>query len=108
MNFDDQPSFEGKPNWFDYVAAEHRATRERVALFDLSSFTKFELTGRGALAALQRIAANDLDKPDGSVVYTQLCNEKGGIEADLTIVRLSAERFYIVTGSDSACATAGG
>ena len=96
---DDQPSFEAKPNWFEHVAAEHRATRERVALFDLSSFTKFELTGRGALAALQRIAANDLDKPDGSVVYTQLCNEKGGIEADLTIVRLSAERFYIVTGS---------
>jgi sarcosine dehydrogenase len=99
MNINDKPSFEGKPNWFDYVAAEHRATRERVALFDLSSFTKFELVGRDALDALQRIAANDLDKPDGSVVYTQLCNEKGGIEADLTIVRLSPERFYIVTGS---------
>ncbi|HEV2431501.1 MAG TPA: FAD-dependent oxidoreductase [Burkholderiales bacterium] len=99
VNAGDNPSLEGKPNWFEHVAAEHRATRERVALFDLSSFTKFELTGRGALAALQRIAANDLDKPDGAVVYTQLCNEKGGIEADLTIVRLSAERFYIVTGS---------
>jgi len=96
---EDQPSFEGKPNWFEHVAAEHRATRERVALFDLSSFTKFEVTGKGALAALQRVAANDLDKPDGSVVYTQLCNQKGGIEADLTIVRLSAEHFYIVTGS---------
>ncbi|HEU4350523.1 MAG TPA: FAD-dependent oxidoreductase [Burkholderiales bacterium] len=99
INMSDEASFEGKPNWFEHVAAEHRATRERVALFDLSSFTKFELTGRGALASLQRIAANDLDKPDGSVVYTQLCNEKGGIEADLTIVRLTAERFYIVTGS---------
>jgi sarcosine dehydrogenase len=99
MNMNDEPSFEGKPNWFDSVAGEHRATRERVALFDLSSFTKFELSGPGALAALQRIAANDLDRPDGSVVYTQLCNEKGGIEADLTIVRLSPERFYIVTGS---------
>ena len=95
----DEPSFEGKPNWFDAVAAEHRATRERVALFDLSSFTKFEVRGPGALAQLQRIAANDLDRPDGSVIYTQLCNEKGGIEADLTIVRLSAEHFYIVTGS---------
>lgn len=95
----EKPSFEGKPNWFEHVAAEHRATRERVALFDLSSFTKFEVTGKGALAALQRVAANDLDKPDGSVVYTQLCNEKGGIEADLTIVRLSAEHFYVVTGS---------
>ncbi|MDQ5848043.1 MAG: FAD-dependent oxidoreductase, partial [Pseudomonadota bacterium] len=95
----EEPSFEGKPNWFDHVAREHRAVRERVALFDLSSFSKFEVTGRGALAALQRIAANDLDKPDGSVIYTQLCNQQGGIEADLTIVRLSAEHFYIVTGS---------
>lgn len=96
---EEEPSFEGKPNWFDAVAAEHRAVRERVALFDQSSFSKFELAGRGALQALQRIAANDLDKPDGSIIYTQLCNERGGIEADLTIVRLSAERFYIVTGS---------
>jgi 4-methylaminobutanoate oxidase (formaldehyde-forming) len=95
----EQPSFEGKPNWFEHVAAEHRATRERVALFDLSSFTKFEVTGPRALDSLQRVAANDLDKPEGSVVYTQLCNEKGGIEADLTIVRLCAEHFYIVTGS---------
>jgi len=95
----EKPSFEGKPNWFDAVAAEHKATRERVALFDLSSFTKFEVTGKGAFESLQRVAANDLDKPDGSVVYTQLCNEKGGIEADLTIVRLSAEHFYVVTGS---------
>jgi sarcosine dehydrogenase len=95
----DEPSFEGKPNWFDHVAAEHRATRERVALFDLSSFTKFELTGKGSLEALQRVAANDLNKPDGSVIYTQLCNERGGIEADLTIVRLAGDHFYVVTGS---------
>ena len=95
----EEPSFEGKPNWFDHVAAEHRATRERVALFDQSSFSKFELTGPGAFEALQRIVANDLDKPDGSVIYTQLCNERGGIEADLTVVRLTAEKFYIVTGS---------
>ena len=99
VNTVDQPSFEGRPNWFDQVASEHRATRERVALFDLSSFTKFEVTGRGAFEALQRVAANDLDKPDGSVVYTQLCNERGGIEADLTIVRLAADHFYVVTGS---------
>jgi 4-methylaminobutanoate oxidase (formaldehyde-forming) len=95
----EEPSFEGKPNWFDAVASEHKATRERVALFDLSSFTKFEVAGKGAFESLQRVAANDLDKPDGSVIYTQLCNEKGGIEADLTIVRLSKERFYVVTGS---------
>jgi len=95
----EKPSFEGKPNWFDAVAAEHKATRERVALFDLSSFTKFEVTGKGSLTALQRVAANDLNKPDGSVIYTQLCNERGGIEADLTIVRLAADHFYVVTGS---------
>ena len=95
----EKPSFEGKPSWFDAVAAEHKATRERVALFDLSSFTKFEVTGKGAFQSLQRVAANDLDRPDGSVVYTQLCNEKGGIEADLTVVRLSKEHFYVVTGS---------
>lgn len=95
----EEPSFEGKPNWFEHVAAEHRATRERVALFDLSSFTKFEVAGKGAFESLQRVVANDLDKPDGAVVYTQLCNEKGGIEADLTVVRLSADHFYVVTGS---------
>ena len=95
----EKPSFEGKPSWFDAVAAEHKATRERVALFDLSSFTKFEVAGKGAFQSLQRVAANDLNRPDGSVVYTQLCNEKGGIEADLTVVRLSKEHFYVVTGS---------
>jgi 4-methylaminobutanoate oxidase (formaldehyde-forming) len=95
----EEPSFEGKPNWFEHAAAEHRAVRERVALFDQSSFSKFELTGRGAFEALQRIVANDLDKPDGSVIYTQLCNERGGIEADLTVVRLASDRFYVVTGS---------
>ena len=82
--------------------------RERAALFDQTSFSKFEVTGPGALAALQRIAANDLDRPIGTCVYTQLCNEKGGIEADLTIMRLAEDRFYVVTGSHSACAIAAG
>jgi 4-methylaminobutanoate oxidase (formaldehyde-forming) len=95
----DEPSFEGRPNWFEPVAQEHLAVRERVALIDQSSFSKFEITGPGAFAALQRIAANDLDKPPGSVTYTQLCNERGGIEADLTIVQLAQDRFYVVTGS---------
>src|SRR6185436_14219461 len=69
----DVPSFEGRPSWFEAVAAEHRATRERVTLFDQSSFSKFEIDGPGAFEALQRIAANDLDKPAGTAVYTQLC-----------------------------------
>jgi 4-methylaminobutanoate oxidase (formaldehyde-forming) len=94
----DRPSFD-KPNWFDAVGAEHRAVRERVALIDQTSFSKLEAHGRGALAALQRLAAADLDKPVGSAIYTQLCNERGGIEADVTITRIAPDRFYIVTGS---------
>ncbi len=93
------PSFEQKPGWFDAVGREHRAVREAVALFDQTSFSKFEVFGRGAFAALQKIAANDLDCPPGACVYTQLCNEKGGIEADLTVMRLAKDRFYVVTGS---------
>ena len=93
------PSFEQKPGWFEAVGREHKAVRETAALFDQTSFSKFEVTGKGALAALQRIAANDLDRPDGACFYTQLCNERGGIEADLTIMRLAEDRFYVVTGS---------
>ena len=94
----DEPSF-GRPNWFETVGAEHRAVRERVALIDQSSFAKFEVSGPGALAFLQGLAANDLDRPPGTVIYTQLCNARGGIEADLTVTRLAGARFYIVTGS---------
>lgn len=95
----DVPSFEGKPNWFDHVAAEHKAIRERAALIDQTSFAKFEISGPGAEAALQRIAANDLSGPPGKAVYTQLCNAKGGIEADVTIVHDAPEHFFLVTGS---------
>lgn len=94
----DRPSFE-KPNWFQHVGAEHRAVRERVALIDQTSFSKFELSGPGATAALQRLAAANIDRPVGSVIYTQLCNERGGIECDLTLSRLDDNQFYIVTGS---------
>jgi glycine cleavage system aminomethyltransferase T/glycine/D-amino acid oxidase-like deaminating enzyme len=99
MDAADRPSFEGRPNWFGPVAEEHKAVRERAALIDMSSFSKFEIAGRGALAALQGIAANDLGKPPGALTYTQLCNPRGGIEADLTIARLDEDRFYVVTGS---------
>jgi 4-methylaminobutanoate oxidase (formaldehyde-forming) len=94
----DRPSFE-RPNWFEQVAGEHRAVRERIALIDVSSFAKFEVSGPGAFRFLQWLAANDLDKAPGAITYTQLCNAKGGIEADLTITRLAEDRFYIVTGS---------
>lgn len=94
----DRPSY-ARPNWFEHVAAEHRAVRERVALIDQSSFAKFELVGPGALAALQHLCAADVDRPGGSVIYTQLCNPRGGTECDLTVTRLATDRFYIVTGS---------
>ena len=95
----DIPSFEGKPNWFDTVGGEVKAIRERVALIDQSSFSKFEISGPGAWAAMQRIAANDLSGPPGKAVYTQLCNERGGIEADVTIVHLADDLLYLITGS---------
>ena len=95
----DKPSFESRPNWFGPVGNECRAARERAVLIDQSSFSKYEIAGPGAFAALQRLAANDLDKPQGALVYTQLCNERGGIEADLTFARLDENRFYMVTGS---------
>jgi len=94
----DEPSFT-RPNWFEAVGREHRAVRESAGLVDVSSFAKFEVSGPGAMAFLQRLAANDLDKPPGTIVYTQLCNPHGGIEADLTITRLDEHRFYIVTGT---------
>lgn len=94
----ERPSFE-RPNWFAAVAAEHRAVRERVALIDQTSFAKFEVAGPGAAAFMQRLAVNDVGKPPGHATYTQLCNEAGGIEADLTVTRLAEDRFYVVTGS---------
>ncbi len=94
----DAPSFE-RPNWFEHVGEEHRAVRERVALIDQSSFGKFEMRGPGAAGFLQRLAAGDVGKPPGAVTYTQLCNERGGIECDLTVSRLDDDLFYIVTGS---------
>ena len=89
----------GRQNWFDAVGAEHRATRERVALFDASSFAKFTLTGRDAEAALGWICAGDIAKPSGRLTYTQMCNRRGGIECDLTVARIAVDQFYIVTGT---------
>jgi len=86
-------------NWTTHVAREHTATRSGAAIFDQSSFVKFIIEGPDAEAELQRICANDLAKPVGSIVYTQILNRKGGIEADVTISRLGEQRFYMVTGT---------
>ena len=91
----DQYSY-GKQNWFAYSAAEHRAVRENVGLFDQTSFSKFLLQGKDAVSVLNRVCGNQIDVAIGKVVYTQVLNERGGIEADVTITRLAPERFYIV------------
>ena len=88
-----------RQNWFDAVGREHEACRERVAVFDQTSFAKFVLAGRDAEEALSWIAANDVAKPPGHLVYTQMLNARGGIECDLTVGRLSPTEYYIVTGT---------
>ena len=88
-----------KPPFFERLRQEHTAARERVALFDLTSFGKIEVSGPGALTLLQRLTDNDIDKPVGSAIYTQFLNSRGGIVADITITRLATEVFRIITGS---------
>ena len=96
----DEPSFIRKQtNFYPYVAAEHLAVREGVALIDQSSFSKFELVGPDSLRLLQKLSTCDMDKKIGSTIYSQFCNSKGGVECDLTISRLEDDRFYVVTGS---------
>src|SRR3954454_4543407 len=84
--------------WSPIVAAEHLACRERVGLFDASPFTKVEVSGPGALAYLQRLAANQVDVAVGRIVYTAMLAPRGGIMCDLTITRLGEQEFLVVTG----------
>ncbi len=86
----------GRQNWFPYNAAEHRAVREGVALMDLSLMSKFLVQGRDAEAVLNRICANDVAVPVGRCVYTQWLNDRGTIEADLTVTRLDENRFFVI------------
>jgi sarcosine dehydrogenase len=87
------------PTWFEHVAAEHKNARENVVLIDQSSFCKFEVEGAGALAFLNRLSANQIDRPIGKVIYTQMCNDRGTIECDMTIGRLASDRFLLVVGT---------
>ncbi|MGH2680061.1 MAG: GcvT family protein [Actinomycetota bacterium] len=87
----------GRQNWFAYAAKEHRAAREAVALFDLSSFAKIEVTGADALALLQHVCTNDVDVAGGRLVYTLFLNRLGGIENDGTVTRLASDRFLVIT-----------
>ena len=91
----------GRQNWFEHSAAEHRAVREAVGLFDQSSFAKYVLEGPGAERVIDRVSAANMAVPPGRVVYTQWLNERGGIEADLTVTRERWDRFLIVTSATS-------
>ncbi len=94
----DQHTFE-RPNWFSAVAREHQAARQAVVVIDQTSFAKFLVTGRDSEAALSWICANDVARPVGSLTYTQMLNQRGGIECDLTVGRIAADQFYITTGT---------
>jgi 4-methylaminobutanoate oxidase (formaldehyde-forming) len=89
----------GRQNWFPYAAAEHRAARKAVAMFDQTSFAKLRVEGADAEALLQRLCANDVAVPPGQIVYTAMLNERGRFESDLTVTRLSEEAYLVVTGS---------
>jgi 4-methylaminobutanoate oxidase (formaldehyde-forming) len=84
------------PTWFPSVHEEVRATRDGVALYDLSTYSKFVVQGPGALRGLQRLVTSDLDVPPGRIVYTIVCNERGGIEMDPTVTRLGDDRFLML------------
>ena len=91
-----------RQNWFDYSAAEHMAVRENVGLYDLSSMANFVMQGKDALAVLQKVCGNNIDAPLGKVVYTQMLNARGGIEADISVTRLKEDKFFIVTAGATA------
>ena len=91
-----------RQNWFGYAAVEHMAVREGVGIYDLSSMANFFMQGKDALSVLQKICGNNIDAPKGKVVYTQILNERGGIEADITITKFKEEKFFIVTAGATA------
>ena len=96
------PAYEyswARQNWFHDHAEEHRTIRERVGLFEQSSFAKLLVQGRDAVAVLNRIATADVDVAIGRCVYTQFLNPRGGIEADLTVTRLAADQFLVLTAA---------
>jgi glycine cleavage system aminomethyltransferase T/glycine/D-amino acid oxidase-like deaminating enzyme len=88
-------------NWSPAVGAEHLAARERVGLFDITAFAKFDVHGPDALAYLERICANRIDRPVGTIVYTAMLTPRGGIRCDLTVTRKDDELFRVVTGGGS-------
>lgn len=94
-----EPKGWSRHNWSRAIGYEHLKTREIAGLFDETSFNKFEVRGPGALSFLNKVCANNIDRPVGTVIYTQCLNPRGGIECDFTVTRLDAERFLIITGT---------
>jgi glycine cleavage system T protein len=95
-----EPKYEyswGRQNWFEYSAQEHMNIRENVGIYDLTSMGKFFVEGKDAEQVLQTLCGNDVAKPVGKVVYTQMLNERGGIEADITVTKMAEDKFFIVT-----------
>ena len=94
-----EPRGWARHNWSPAIGAEHLGTRARAGLFDETSFSKIDVRGPGAVALLQNLCANDVDRPVGAVIYTSMLNVRGGIECDFTVTRLAPDRFLIVTGT---------
>jgi dimethylglycine dehydrogenase len=94
----DELSF-GHANWFPYVGAECRAVRERVGILDQTSFGKFQVSGPGATDWLNHMCANDINVPVGKIVVTQMLNERGGIECDVTVTRVAENTYWVVTAA---------
>uniref|UniRef100_A0A0N4W2T8 Pyruvate dehydrogenase phosphatase regulatory subunit, mitochondrial n=1 Tax=Haemonchus placei TaxID=6290 RepID=A0A0N4W2T8_HAEPC len=91
-----QDSLNGKPIWFDEVAAEYEACRERVGLIDMSSFTKFDVTGPDAVKFLQYLCSADIDRPVGTTIYSGMQHEQGGYVTDCTLSRLSDTSYFLI------------
>ena len=86
-----------RQNFFDNVAAEHKAVRENLGLYDMSSFGKIRVEGPGACAFMNYIGGGQYDVPVGKIVYTQFLNDRAGIEADVTVTRMSETAYLVVT-----------
>ena len=94
----DRPSFR-RANWFEAVGRECRAVRERVGVLDMTSFAKFEASGAGAAAFLDRLIANRLPRRVGGVVLAHFLTEKGGVYAEMVVTRVAPDRFYLVSAA---------
>ncbi|MCP9480886.1 FAD-dependent oxidoreductase [Shimia sp. CNT1-13L.2] len=86
-----------RQNWFENSAAEHRAVRENVGMYDMSSFGKIRVEGPDAEAFMNYVGGGDYSVPNGKIVYTQFLNNRGGIEADVTVTRLTETSYLVVT-----------